>query len=461
MASVPLEGLRPEELADGFAGRLLLPDDPGYDEARTVHNAMIDRRPAVVAQCDGPADVAAALAFGRSRGLETAVRGGGHSVSGQSLVDDGLVIDLRRMNTVEVDAAARVARVGGGALMGDLDRAAQAHGLATTGGRVSTTGIGGITLGGGSGWLERRFGLMCDNLLAVDLVTADGRSVHADARENPELFWALHGGGGNFGVATEFTFGLHPLPDFSMALLLWDADKGPEVLTRYRDLMDDAPDDAGGAFIYLTAPPEEFVPPALVGQQAVGVLVTWTGPMADARRFFEPLLGLGHAAEVITEIPYADLQCMLDDPPGYRNYWSAEYLSALPDEAVGRFCARAGDMIAPSGTQHAVFALGGAIAAGDHAYPVPWRDAPWAVHPFGVWEDPADDTRGRAWTHAVCADMKPWSIGAVYLNFIGDEGAERDVAGVGAGNLARLAAVKAEYDPGNVFRRNHNIRPAV
>ena len=460
MASVPLDRLRPDDLADGFAGRVVLPGDPAYDEARTVHNAMIDRRPAVIAQCDGPADVAAALAFGRSRGLGTAVRCGGHSVSGQSTVDDGLVVDLRRMNGVEVDPAARTARVGGGALMSDLDRATQPHGLAVTGGRASTTGVGGLALGGGSGWLERSFGLMCDNLLAVDLVTPDGREVHADAREHPELFWALHGGGGNFGVATAFTFGLHPLPAFSMALLLWEADKGPEVLTRYRDLLDGAPDAAGGALIYFTAPPEEFVPPGLVGRQVVGVLVTWTGPVEEVTAFAAPLLELGPAAEVVTDIPYADLQCMLDDPPGHRNYWSAEYLSGLPDEAVGLFCRRAADMIAPSGSQHVVFPLGGAVAAADPGYPVPWRSAPWAVHPFGMWEDPADDERGRAWAHAVCADMRPWSTGAVYLNFIGEEGEDRDRAGLGPGNLARLAAVKAEYDPDGVLTHARTIVPA-
>ncbi|MCU7825011.1 FAD-binding oxidoreductase [Kitasatospora sp. DSM 101779] len=461
MASPANGGLRPEELAEGFAGRVLLPGDEAYGEARTIHNAMIDRRPAVIAQCDGPADVAAALAFGRSRGLEIAVRCGGHAVSGQALVDGGLVLDLRRMNGVQVDPDARVARVGGGALMRDLDRATQPHGLATTGGRASTTGIGGFALGGGSGWLERRFGLMCDNLLAADLVTADGRRVHASAQENPELFWALHGGGGNFGVVTEFTFGLHPLPGFSIALLLFEAAKGLEVLRAYRDAMDAAPDEVGGAFIHLTAPPEEFVPPALVGQHAVGVLLTYAGDLESARPAFAPMLGLGHAADVVTDIPYVDLQCMLDDPPGFRNYWSAEYLSGFPDKAADAYTARAQDMIVPSPSQHIVFPLGGAVAAAGHEWPVPWRAASWAVHPFAVWEDPADDERGRSWTKAVCADMAPWSIGAVYLNFIGDEGEDRAAAGRGAENLARLAAVKAEYDPANVFHFNHNIRPAA
>ncbi|PBC80056.1 FAD/FMN-containing dehydrogenase [Streptomyces sp. TLI_235] len=461
MASPAIDGLRPEELAEGFAGRVLLPEDEGYGEARTIHNGMIDRRPAVIAQCDGPNDVAAALAFGRSRGLEIAVRCGGHAVSGQALVDGGLVLDLRRMNAVRVDPDARVAQVGGGALMRDLDRATQPHGLATTGGRASTTGIGGFALGGGSGWLERRFGLMCDNLLAADLVTADGRRVHASAEQNPELFWALHGGGGNFGVVTEFTFGLHPLPAFSIALLLFEADKGADVLRAYRDTMEAAPDEVGGAFIYLTAPPEEFVPPQLVGQPAIGVLLTYAGDLETARPAFAPMLGLGHAAEVVTDIPYADLQCMLDDPPGFRNYWSAEYLSGFPDEAVDAFAARARDMIVPSPSQHIAFALGGAVAAGDDRWPVPWRAAPWAVHPFAVWEDPADDERGRGWTKAVCADLRPWSIGAVYLNFIGDEGEDRAAAGRGAENLARLAAVKAEYDPANVLHFNHNIRPAA
>lgn len=275
-------------LRSGFAGEVHAPGDPGYDGARTVFNSMIDRRPAVVAQCASEADVSRALALARDRELEVAVRGGGHSVAGMSASDGGVVVDLRRMSRVTVDPGSRSARVGGGAVMSDLDRATQPHALATTGGRVSTTGVGGFTLGGGSGWLERRFGLACDNLLAADVVTADGETVRASEDENPELFWALHGGGGNFGVVTSLTLRLHELPSMSMVLLLFRPDSGPDVVRTYRDVMESAPDEAGGACIYITGPPEEWVPAELVGHLVCAALITFAGTVSEAREVATP-----------------------------------------------------------------------------------------------------------------------------------------------------------------------------
>lgn len=335
-------------LRSGFAGEVVAPGDPSYDESRTLFNAMIDRRPSVIALCETVEDVAAAIRFGRERGLEVAVRGGGHSVAGNALTDGGIVVDLRRMHAVVVDPGARTARVGGGATMSHLDRATQPYDLVTTGGRVSTTGVGGFTLGGGSGWLERAFGLACDNLVEVELMTADGTMVRAAEDENPELFWALHGGGGNFGVATSLTLRLHPLPAVTMALLLWPPDAGPEVLRAYRTLLASAPDEMGGGLLFLTGPAEEFVPEHLVGALTCAVLVTYAGTGDAAREVLEPLLALGPQGRLVRELPYADLQSMFDDPPGYRNYWSAEYLDDFPDEAVDRFCARARDMVVPS-----------------------------------------------------------------------------------------------------------------
>lgn len=448
-------------LGPDFAGAIHVPGDPGYDEARTVFNSMIDRRPAVVAQCASEADVARALRFARDEELEVAVRGGGHSVAGMALSEGGLVVDLRRMSTVDVDREARSARVGGGATMSDLDRATQPYALATTGGRVSTTGVGGFTLGGGSGWLERAFGLACDNLLAAEVVTADGGTVHASAQENPELFWALHGGGGNFGVVTSLTLRLHDLPAMSMALLLFRPENGPEAVRTYRDVMESAPDAAGGACIYVTGPPEEWVPEAMVGRLVCAVLVTYAGTEAELREVAAPLLALEREAEVIDGIPYADLQCMLDDPPGMRNYWSAEYLDGLPDEAAAAFCAAAATMPVPSGSQHVLFPMGGAVARGPADYPLPWRSSPWAVHPFGVWESEAGDEEAKRWVRRVRGDFVPWASGAVYLNFIGREGQERVVAGFGEHAYERLSRVKARYDPGNVFHLNHNVKPAV
>ncbi|MET9469390.1 FAD-binding oxidoreductase [Streptomyces sp. NPDC006544] len=459
MTSTSKAGTALTALREDLSGEVFAPDDAGYDEARTVFNAMVDRRPAVIARCESEADVVTAVRFARELDLPVAVRGGGHSVAGMSLNDGGLVIDMRRMHEVTVHPAAKAVRIGGGALMSHLDRACQPYALATTGGRVSTTGVAGFVLGGGSGWLDRDFGLAVDNLLGVDLVTADGRTLTATAEDFPELFWALHGGGGNFGVATSLTLRLHELPEFAMCLLLYPPESGPEALRVFRDVIEAAGPEAGGGMIYMTGPPEPFVPDHLVGTLLAGALVTYAGGEEALRELVGPLRSLPHVAEVLTAIPYADLQCMMDDPPGMRNYWSAEYLTALPDELVDVFCARALSMPVPSGTQHVLFPLGGAITRGPSRFPVPYRDAAWAVHPFGVWEDPADDDRCRRWVKDVRADVRPWSTGAVYLNFTGDEGPERVAAGLGTENLARLGAVKRRYDPDNVFRFNHNIKP--
>ncbi|TWD73455.1 FAD/FMN-containing dehydrogenase [Kribbella amoyensis] len=445
----------------GFGGRVLRAGEPDYDEARTIFNAMIDKRPGLIAQCESAADVAAAIRYGVNQGLEIAVRGGGHGVAGTGLSNGGLVVDLRRLNGVQVDPEAGLARVEGGALWADLDRACQPYGLATTGGRVSTTGIAGLTLGGGSGWLERKWGLACDNLVAVELVTADGRTVTASEDENPELFWALHGGGGNFGVATSLTFRVRPLPAVTLMLLLWPAESGPEIVRAYRDLITSgAPDDLGGGAIYLTGPPEEFVPEHLHGRLLVAAGAIYAGHEAEAREVFRPMLELAPEGAMIAELPYAGLQSALDDPPGFRNYWSAEHLSAFPDEAVQAFCDRSADMPAPSPSQQIAVPWGGAVARDADRWPLPHRSADWVIHPFGLWADPAEDGQGIGWARALCEDVRPWATGAVYLNFIGDEGRDRVVAGFGKDNYERLAVIKAEYDPGNVFRLNQNIRPA-
>ncbi|WP_105972732.1 FAD-binding oxidoreductase [Streptomyces geranii] len=460
MASPSKAGAALSALREDLTGDVLAPGDPGYDEARSVFNAMIDRRPAAIAQVADEADVARSIRFARDLDLPIAIRGGGHSVAGMAVNDGGLVIDLRRMNEVTVYRAAHSVRVQGGALMTHLDRATGPYALATTGGRVSTTGVAGFVLGGGSGWLDRAHGLAVDNLIGVDLVTADGTAVHASAEQNPELFWALHGGGGNFGVATSLTLRLHELPAFSMALVLYLPEFAREVTRTYREVIESGPDEASGAILHITGPPEEFVPPHLVGHLLCGALLTYAGAEADMRKLAEPLLALPHESAVVTAMPYADLQCMLDDPPGMRNYWSAEYLTGAPDDLVDVLCALGDALPVPTGTMNALFPLGGAIADGPADYPVPYRDSPWAVHPFGIWEDPADDERCVQWVRDVRDAVQPWSSGAVYLNFIGDEGAERVIAGLGAENTRRLASVKREYDPDNVFRFNHNIVPA-
>jgi FAD/FMN-containing dehydrogenase len=449
-----------EALRESFQGSVLTEADADYDEARQIFNSMIDRKPAVIAQCESADDVAAAIAFGRERDLELAIRSGGHSVAGASLTDGGLVIDMRRMNEVTVDPDARTATAQGGATWAAFDAATQPHKLMAPGGRVSTTGVAGLTLGGGSTWLERRFGFACDNLESVTLVTADGETVTASEDENAELFWALHGGGGNFGVATELVFRLHDLPAATLGLLLWPADRGLDIARTYRDLIDaGAPEELGGALAYITGPPEDFVPDRLQNQLCAGAVVVYAGTEDEMRSALAPILDLRPEAELIEEMPYAEIQRAIDDPPGYRNYWSVEHMTAFPDDAVELFCQRAADMVVPSPSQHIMFAWGGAVARGAGDWPLPHREAPWAVHPLGLWERREDDDQAIAWARGTCADMRPWATGGVYLNFVGDEGADRVAAGYGEANYERLVKVKTEYDPDNVFHLHHNIKP--
>jgi FAD/FMN-containing dehydrogenase len=445
-----------------FGGTLLRPGDPGYDEARTVFNAMIDRRPALIAQCASPEDVGRALAYARSEGLPVAVRAGGHSVAGMSLVDGGVVIDVRPMDSVEVDADRRTARAGGGATWSAFDRATQAHGLATTGGRVSTTGVAGLTLGGGSGWLERSLGLSCDNLVGAELVTADGRIVGVDEGSEPELLWALRGGGGNFGVVTSFEMKLHPVgPDLFGGLAVFDPAHGRALLRAFRDFhADGGPRRAGLAAVYLTAPPEPFIPESWQGRLVVGFAGIWNGPVEEGERAMRPLLDVAEPiADLFGPVPYADFQCMIDDPPGLRNYWTADYLDELTDEAIDVFCSHS-ERIPLNAAQSLLVPWGGAVAESSPAEtPLANRDARWVVHPFGIWEGAERDDEVIGWAREVHDLFAPWANGGVYLNFVGDEGQDRVRAAFGD-NYDRLVAVKTKWDPDNVFHGNQNIRPA-
>ena len=438
------------------------PGTPEYADTTTLNNSMIDRRPALVARCATPDDVAEAIAHARSHGLALAVRAGGHSVAGHSLVDNGLVIDVRDMCAVEIDAERRIARVGAGATWSQFDRAAQPHGLATTGGRVSTTGVGGLTLGGGSGWLERRHGLTCDNLLAVELVTADGRHVRASADEHPDLFWALRGGGGNFGVVTAFEFRLHPVgAEVFAGLALWPAARGRELITLFRDVMRDAPEGLSLAFLYLTAPAEEDIPEHLQGELVAAIAGMYAGPLDEGREALREIRAAGPDADFFEPMPYADFQCMIDDPPGYRNYWTSEHLADLPDEAIEAIASRS-EAMPPGNSQLFMVSWGGAVArVGRDASPLSARGARFVVHPFGMWENPVDDAANIEWARGFRDDLAAYATGAVYLNFIGDEGEARLRAGYGPGSYERLARVKAEWDPENRFRANGNVPPAA
>ncbi|MEU5593535.1 FAD-binding oxidoreductase [Streptomyces sp. NPDC020298] len=444
MASHSKAGAALDALREDLAGEVFAPGDPGYDGARAFFDARADRRPAVIARCAHEADVVRAVRFARDLDLHIAVRGGGHGLAGPPPGHGALVVDLRRMHEVTVDPAAEAVRVEGGATMDRLDRATRPYGLATTGGRAPGIGVAGFVLGGGTGRLDRAFGLAVDDLIGAELVTADAERVHANPDENPELFWALHGGGGNFGIATALTLELHELPEFSVALLLHLPEYGREVVRAFREIIAGGPDQVGGAVTYPTA-----------GRPVYGALLTYAGGAADLRGLAQPLLALPHEAE----LPGAGALRLLDLDPGLRAHWSAQCLTGLPDDLVDRFCARAEAVPVPSGSRYTLFPLGGAAAAGPAGYPVPYRGAPWVAHPLARWADPADDERALAWVRDARADVRPWSAGAVCLGLVGDEGPERVEAGLGAGNLLRLEKVKRAYDPDNVFRFNHNIKP--
>lgn len=356
----------------------ITPADPGYDESRTLFNAMIDRRPAVIAPCSTPADVAEALNYARDHNLAVAVRAGGHSVAGMSLNDGGLVIDVRPMKSVSVDPDACTVTAGAGLTCGEFDRATQQHGLALTGGRVSTTGLAGFTLGGGSGWLERAFGFACDDLVSVDLVTASGEQVTASAAENPELFWALHGGGGNFGVATSFTFGLHRLgPTVHAGLMLWPGDAADDISRGYRELAIAAPNEESATILYVTVPDEPGMTPDLVGKMAVAVVYLYAGNAAEGAEHAKPYRDLKPAVDLVVDTGYADFQCSLDDPPGKYNYWSADYHEELSDAALDVIIDSARHLPGPS-SQQMVAHWGGAVGGtGAAATPLLNRNASW------------------------------------------------------------------------------------
>lgn len=435
-------------------------DDARYEEVRSIFNRMIDKRPAVIARCASPSDVTEALSLARRDGYDVAVRAGGHSVAGMSLNEGGLVIDVRPMKDIRVDPDASRVRVGAGVTWGEFDRATQQHGLATTGGRVSTTGVAGLTLGGGSGWAERAFGLTCDNLISVELVTADGRQVKASEDENAELFWALHGGGGNFGVATSFEFRLHPLgPTVTAGLMLWPGDAASHVVRAYRDYGFTAADEFGSGLVFITGPPEEFVPAHLQGTTVVAVVALWTGDVSDGAEAMKPLRALAPEVDLVGPMPYAEFQCMLDDPPGRNNYWSADYHDSFPDEALDVFVKYGFERQSPL-TQQILLPWGGAVArVAEDATPMTNRNVSWITHPFAVWEDDSDNEKNIEWARSFRRDIARYASGGIYLNFIGDEGEDRVRAAYGETKYRRLSVIKGEWDPTNIFKGNQNIKP--
>jgi FAD/FMN-containing dehydrogenase len=450
-------------LADGFSGQLIGPEQPGYDEGRRVFNAMIDRRPALIARCATSADVAAAVRAASEHGLAVAVRGGGHSFSGLSTCDDGMVIDLGGLTSIAVDPRARTARAGGGVLWGEFDAATQAHGLHTPGGRVTSTGLGGFTTGGGYGWTSSKYGLACDNLVSTEVVLADGRVVRASEREHADLFWGIRGGSGNFGIVTEFEFRLHPLgPQVLAGLMAFPVERAPQVLPRWRDWADAAPAEVSTGCAVIIAPPEPFVPAELHGRPVLVLLVLYVGDSADGAAAVRPLRDLGPALDRVGPMPYTAFQAILDPfaPRGWRSYARGEYLPELGDAAIGEFLAHAAGLATAGAplSQIVIFRIGQGIAAvPDDATAFSHRDAQYLFHPISIWADPADDERMIAANRAFTTAMRPFSTGAAYLNFTPEADRVRDA--YGDAKYARLVALKDRYDPANLFRLNQNIRP--
>lgn len=448
----------------GFSGQLIRPGDNAYDDARKVFNGMIDRSPALIARCANAEDVVAAVGLARDQDLPLSVYGGGHGVTGSAVCDAGICVDLRGMKGIAVDPDARTVRAEAGLTWGELDAATQEHGLAVTGGRMSETGVAGLALGSGSGWLERKLGFTCDNLVEAEVVTADGRKVRASEDENADLFWGLRGGGGNFGVVTTFTFRLHPVgPIVLGGMLMYPAAMAGDLVRFYRGFMAAAPDEVGSALAFITAPPEEFVPEPVRGQPVCGVIVCYAGSVQDGEEALRPLREFGPPGiDLVEPMPYVAVQQLINpgNPKGLQNYWSADFLTELPDEAVDTLVEHATKPVSPF-TQILLIPGGGALArVDDDATAFGQRNAPWNVHFLSLWPDPADDDVNIAYTRAIATAMKPWTTGRAYLNFIGDEGQGRVEAAFGQEKYARLQQLKAEWDPTNLFRHNQNIPPA-
>jgi len=446
-----------------FRGHIIQPTDADYEVARKLYNAMIDKRPRLIAKCTDVADVIYAVNFGRNAGLLTAVRCGGHNAGGLGSCDDGLVIDLSRMKGVRVDPVARTARVAGGCVWGDVDHATHAFGLAAPGGFISTTGVAGLTLGGGIGYLIRKWGLTIDNLLAVDMVLADGSFVTASAQENPDLFWAVRGGGGNFGVVTSFLFRLHPVKIVYAGPTFWPLGQAVDVMRVYRQFIADAPEDVNGFFAFLTVPPVPLFPEHLHNQKMCGIVWCCTGPEAKAEAALKPMRTLGKPVfDLVGLMPFPVLQSLFDGlyPPGLQSYWRADFFKELSNEAIALHVKHGTALPTMLSTMHLypIDGAAGRVGKTDTAYT--YRDSKWAEVILGVDPDPANKEKITRWCKDYFDALHPFSAGGAYVNFMMEEGQERIKATYGE-NYDRLVAIKNKYDPSNFFRVNQNIRPTA
>jgi FAD/FMN-containing dehydrogenase len=453
-----------QALRASLRGSVCLPDEPGYHEARTLWNAMIDRRPGAVVRCAGAADVIRAVRFARDHDLLLAVRSGGHNIAGNAVCDGGLTIDLSPMRSVRVDPARRTARVEPGATLAEFDKEAQAFGLATPVGINSTTGIAGLTLGGGFGWISRKYGLSVDNLLAADVVTAEGELLRASETENPDLFWALRGGSGNFGVVTSFEFRLHPVgPEVLSGLIVHPYSEARRLFDGYRRFVAEAPDELTAWVVLRKAPPLPFLPEDWHGKEVMVLALCYAGDMAAGEKAVAPLRALGKPiADVVSPHPFVGWQAAFDPllTPGARNYWKSHDFARISDAAVDAIVEYAGRLPTPE-CEIFVAHMGGAmnrVAADATAYP--HRDAEFVMNVHTRWREPGQDAECVQWAREFFDQTAPHATGGVYVNFMPEDETDRTQGAYGA-NFGRLAAIKAKYDPGNLFRMNQNIRPAA
>lgn len=455
----------PEDLVEAFRstlrGRLVRPSDQEYNEARKVHNAMIDRRPAMIAYCQDVADVRACVNFGRENSLAVSVRDGGHGVAGHAVCDDGIVIDMSRMKGVWVDAAKRIVRVQGGCTWGDVDHATHAFGLATPGGIVSTTGVAGLALGGGIGHLTRRCGLSCDNLISADIVTADGSLLTASEHENPDLYWAIRGGGGNFGVATSLEFRLHPVREVYAGLIFWHPDAAPDVLSFYGDFITQAPEELNGILAFTVVPPGPPFPEELHNKTILGVVLSYSGPMDKAEQVMRPLREFG--SPIFTHLgpmPFPMLQRVFDPiaGPGMQQYWKGDFVPELTEDLIAVY-SKFGPAVPNMFSGLRLFSTTGAaqkVGRNDTAWS--YRDAKFTLVIDGATPDPAKIQDIISWVRDTYEAGHPYAAEGGYVNFLGDEGQERVMASY-RDNYRRLVEIKRRYDPANLFHMNQNIKP--
>jgi FAD/FMN-containing dehydrogenase len=453
-----LDGLRMR-----LRGPLLAPGDAGYEDSRTVWNAMIDRRPALVARCLGVADVIACVRFAREHGLLLSIKGGGHNIAGLAAADGALMLDMSQMRGVWVDPRGRVARAQGGCLLGDVDRETQVHGLAAVLGFVSQTGIAGLTLGGGFGYLTRRWGWTSDNVVGMEVVTAEGRVARASEEENPDLFWGLRGGGGNFGVVTGIDYRLYPVgPEVVGGVVAWPASEAPRVLELYRAMAEAAPPELTLVTMMRLAPPAPWLPKEMHGKPIVAIAACYSGPPEEGERAVAPIKGFGTpVGDVLVRRPYAQMQSLLDatQPKGRRYYWKSEYLPRVEPALLEKAMEHAARIRSPHSAV-ILFHIGGALndLQPDHS-PAGNRDARYVLNIAGAWDKAEDDAANLDWARAAWSDMKGFSTGGNYINFLTeDEGSDRVQAALG-GALRRLGEVKTRWDPENLFRANRNIPP--